>query len=136
MTLAPAAMDTMFTLFTQSGFDENDFDLIVTGDLGKLGSDILRDLMRKRGIKLGQNYIDCGNMIYDVNQKCYQGGSGAACSATIFNSFILDKLISGEYKRVAYLATGALMSTQSCYQGETIPCISHAVVVESPYGGQ
>lgn len=134
--MAPAAMDTMFTLFTQSGFDENDFDLIVTGDLGKLGSDILRDLMRKRGIKLGQNYIDCGNMIYDVNQKCYQGGSGAACSATIFNSFILDKLISGEYKRVAYLATGALMSTQSCYQGETIPCISHAVVVESPYGGQ
>ncbi len=134
--MAPAAMDTMFTLFTQSGFTENDFDLIVTGDLGKLGSDILRDLMRKRGIRLGQNYIDCGNMIYDVNQKCYQGGSGCACSATIFNSFIMDKLISGEYKRVAYLATGALMSTQSCYQGETIPCISHAVIVENPFGGE
>ena len=134
--MAPAAMDTMFTLFTQSGFNEKDFDLIVTGDLGKLGSDILRDLMRKRGIKLGQNYIDCGNMIYSVDQKCYQGGSGCACSATIFNSFIMDKLISGEYKRVAYLATGALMSTQSCYQGETIPGISHAVIVESPYGGK
>ena len=104
--------------------------------LGKLGSDILRDLMRKRGIRLGQNYIDCGNIIYDVNQKCYQGGSGCACSATIFNSFIMDKLSNGEYKRVAYLATGALMSTQSCYQGETIPCISHAVVVESPFGGK
>ena len=134
--MAPAAMDTMFTLFTQSGYNENDFDLIVTGDLGKLGSDILRDLMRKRGIRLGQNYIDCGNIIYDVNQKCYQGGSGCACSATIFNSFIMDKLSNGEYKRVAYLATGALMSTQSCYQGETIPCISHAVVVESPFGGK
>lgn len=134
--MAPAAMETLYSLVTESGFGENDFDLIITGDLGKLGSDILRDLMQKRGITLGQNYIDCGNMIYDVNQKCYQGGSGCACSACVFNSFIMDKLISGEYKRVAYLATGALMSPQSCYQGETIPCISHAVVIESPYGGE
>ncbi|MDE6617884.1 MAG: stage V sporulation protein AD [Clostridiales bacterium] len=134
--MAPAAMDTMFTLLTQSGFNSDDFDMIVTGDLGKLGSDILRQLMLDRGIKLGQNYIDCGNIIYDVNQKCYQGGSGCACSATIFNSFIMEKLLSGEYKRIAYLATGALMSSQSCYQGETIPCISHAVVVESPFLGE
>ncbi len=134
--MAPAAMDTMYTLFTQSGFTENDFDLIVTGDLGKLGSDILRDLMRRRGIRVGQNYIDCGNMMYDVNQKCYQGGSGCACSATIFNSYIMDKLTTGEFRRIAYLATGALMSTQSCYQGETIPCISHAVVVESAFEGE
>lgn len=134
--MAPAAMDTMFTLLTQSGYNADDFDMIVTGDLGKLGSDILRQLMIDRGIKLGQNYIDCGNIIYDVEQKCYQGGSGCACSATIFNSFIMDKLMSGEYKRIAYLATGALMSSQSCYQGETIPCISHAVVVESPFLGE
>ncbi len=134
--MAPAAHDTMYTLLTQSGFTVDDFDLIVTGDLGKLGSDILRDLMRERGIKLGQNYIDCGNIVYDVNQKCYQGGSGCACSATVFNSFIMDKLMSGEYRRIAYLATGALMSTQSCYQGETIPGISHAVVVESPFQGE
>ena len=134
--MAPAAMDTMFTLLTQSGFDIDDFDLIVTGDLGKLGSDILRDLMRRRGIKLGQNYIDCGNMVYDVDQKCYQGGSGCACSATVFNSYIMEKLINGEFRRIAYLATGALMSTQSCYQGETIPCISHAVVVESAFEGE
>lgn len=134
--MAPAAMDTMFTLLTQSGYNSDDFDMIVTGDLGKLGSDILRQLMLDRGIKLGQNYIDCGNIIYDVEQKCYQGGSGCACSATIFNSFIMEKLLSGEYKRIAYLATGALMSSQSCYQGETIPCISHAVVVESPFLGE
>lgn len=133
--MAPAAMVSMEALFKQSGYGPQDFDLIITGDLGKLGSDILRDLMAKCGFKLGQNYIDCGNMIYDVEQKCYQGGSGCACSATIFNSFIMDKLTSGEYKRVAYFATGALMSTQSCYQGETIPCISHAVVVENPFGG-
>lgn len=134
--MAPAAMDTMFTLFTQSGYGVDDFDMIVTGDLGKLGSDILRDLMRRRGIRLGQNYIDCGNMIYNVDQKCYQGGSGCACSATVFNSYIMEKLINGELKRIAYLATGALMSTQSCYQGETIPGISHAVIVESPFGGE
>lgn len=134
--MAPAAMNTMTILFTESGFNEKDFDLIVTGDLGKLGSDILRDLMHRRGMRLGQNYIDCGNMIYDSTQNCYQGGSGCACSATIFNSFIMDKLMKGDYKRVAYLATGALMSTQSCYQGETIPCISHAVIVESPFGGE
>lgn len=133
--MAPAAMDTLYALLTQSEYTVDDFDLIVTGDLGKLGSDILRDLMRYRGIKLGQNYIDCGNMMYNVNQKCYQGGSGCACSATIFNSFIMNKLTSGEYRRVAYLATGALMSTQSCYQGETIPCTCHAVVVESAFGG-
>ncbi|MBR2967517.1 MAG: stage V sporulation protein AD, partial [Clostridia bacterium] len=93
-------------------------------------SDILRDLMMEQGYYLGQRYIDCGNMMYDSSQKCYQGGSGAACSATIFNSFVLDKIIDGTYRKVAYFATGALMSTQSCYQGETIPCISHAVVIE------
>ncbi len=134
--MAPAAMSTMFTLLTESGYTENDFDMICTGDLGKLGSDILRDLMRRRGILLGQNYIDCGNMIYSEKQKCYQGGSGCACSATIFNSYIMDKLSSGEFRRIAYLATGALMSTQSCYQGETIPSICHCVVVESPFEGE
>ena len=136
MTIAPAAMDTMFTLLTESGYNENDFDMICTGDLGKLGSDILRDLMRRRGIKLGQNYIDCGNMMYSDKQNCYQGGSGCACSATVFNSYIMEKLISGEFRRVAYMATGALMSTQSCYQGETIPGICHCVVVESAFEGE
>lgn len=128
--MAPAAMDSMVALFRETGAQPSDFDLIITGDLGKLGSDILRDLMMEQGYYLGQRYIDCGNMMYDSSQKCYQGGSGAACSATIFNSFVLDKIIDGTYSKVAYFATGALMSTQSCYQGETIPCISHAVVIE------
>ncbi len=128
--MAPAAMDTMLALFKETNSTPNDFDLIITGDLGKLGSDILRDLMIEQGYYLGQRYIDCGNMMYDCTQKCYQGGSGAACSATIFNSYVLDKIINGTYNKVAYFATGALMSTQSCYQGESIPCISHAIVVE------
>ena len=128
--MAPAAMDSLVALFNDTETVPEDYDLIVTGDLGKLGSDILRDLMREKGYELGQNYKDCGALIYDVTQKCYQGGSGCGCSASVVNSLVLDRVISGEYERVAYFATGALMSTQSCYQGETIPCISHGVVIE------
>lgn len=130
-SMAPAAMSSLVALFNDTGTEPDDFDLILTGDLGKLGSDILRKLMREAGYPLGQNYIDCGNMVFDVEQKCYQGGSGCGCSATVVNSYVLDKIIKGEYKKVAYFATGALMSAQSCYQGETIPCISHGVVIEA-----
>lgn len=128
--MAPAAMDTMCTLFRETDLSPKDFDLILTGDLGKLGSDILRNLMREQGYELGQQYKDCGCLIYSVDQNCYQGGSGAGCSASVMNEFVLPRIHDGTYKRVAYLATGALMSTQSCYQGETIPCISHGIVIE------
>ncbi len=128
--MAPAACDTLHTLFLETNTSPNDYDLIVTGDLGKLGSDILRDLISENGYSLGNNYHDCGCLIYDYRQKCYQGGSGAGCSATVVSSFVLERMRRGELKKVAYLATGALMSSQSCYQGETIPCISHAVVIE------
>lgn len=129
-SMAPAAMESLCALFRDTGTTPEDYDLILTGDLGKLGSDILRGLMRERGYELGRRYTDCGCLVYDVTQNCYQGGSGAGCSASVVNSFVLDKVASGEYERVAYFATGALMSTQSCYQGETIPCISHGVVIE------
>ncbi len=130
-SMAPAALESIVSLFNDTKTGPKDYDLIITGDLGKLGSDILRDLIKERGYTLGQNYIDCGSLIYDYTQNCYQGGSGCGCSASVFNSFILDKMACGEYKKVAYFATGALMSSQSCYQGETIPCISHGVVVEA-----
>lgn len=129
-SMAPAAMDSMCSLFEDTGTGPDDYDMILTGDLGKLGSDILRELMYSRGYFLGSNYIDCGSLIYDVTQKCYQGGSGAGCSASVVNSFILDKLERGECSSVAYFATGALMSSQSCFQGESIPCISHGVVIK------
>ena len=130
-SMAPAAMQSMISLFNDTKTLPNDYDLIITGDLGKLGSDILRDLMKEQGYNLGQNYIDCGSLIYDGTQNCYQGGSGCGCSACVVNSFIFDKMNAGEIKSVAYFATGALMSSQSCYQGETIPCISHGVVIRS-----
>lgn len=128
--MAPAAMDSMTAFFKDTNQRPEDFDLIVTGDLGKLGSDILRTLMKEKGYFLGRNYIDCGTLLYYSHQNCYQGASGAGCSASVVNSFIMEKMQAGEYKKVAYFATGALMSTQSCYQGETIPCISHGVVFE------
>lgn len=128
--MAPAAMDTMIAFFKDTNQRPEDFDLIITGDLGKLGSDILRTLMREKGYFLGRNYVDCGTLLYYSHQNCYQGASGAGCSASVVNSFIFEKMDCGDYKKVAYFATGALMSTQSCYQGETIPCISHGVVFE------
>lgn len=129
--MAPAAHSTLTALFKDTNTKPSDYDLIVTGDLGKLGSDILRDLMKEGGLNLAQNYVDCGCLIYDHNQTAYQGGSGSGCSATVMNSFILDKMESGEYNRIIFAATGALMSSQSCFQGETIPCISHAVIIEN-----
>lgn len=129
--MAPAAMDTLCAMFKDTKTSPSDYDMIFTGDLGKLGSDILRDLMDERGYILGQNYTDCGCLIYSIDQNCYQGGSGCGCSASVINAFALQKMKEGQFKKIAYIATGALMSTQSCYQGETIPCVSHAVIIES-----
>ena len=129
--MAPAAMDTLCALLEDTGTEVGEYDMIITGDLGKLGSDILRDLMKDNGHYLGQNYSDCGGMIYDATQKCYQGGSGAGCSAAVFNSFVLERLAKKELNKVVFLATGALMSNLTTYQGETIPAISHAVVVQN-----
>lgn len=132
--MAPAAMDTLLTHFRNTKTTPSDYDLIVTGDLGKFGSDVLIDLMENKGVKLGQNYSDCGQMIFDDNQKTFQGGSGAGCSAAVFNSYILDKLKKGELKKVLFAPTGALLSPMSSQQGDSIPCICHAIVVENEEG--
>lgn len=123
--MAPAAMETLVAFFEDTGTTEKDYDLIATGDLGKLGSDILKDLMLKKGYDLESNYIDCGHMIYNIDQGTIQGGSGAGCSASVFNSYILRKLETKEFKKVLLISTGALMSTITNQQGDTIPCIAH-----------
>lgn len=128
--MAPAASETLCQHFADTKRTPDDYDLIVTGDLGKLGSEILRDLMQHRGYKLGGNYSDCGQMIFGQNQRTFQGGSGAGCSASILNSYILKQMDAGVYKRVLFMATGALLSPTTTGQGETIPCIAHAVVIE------
>ena len=129
--MAPAAMDTLSSVFDDTGLDERDFDAIFTGDLGRLGAEILRDLARERGLELGQKYSDCGEMMYSREQHCYCGASGAGSSASVLNSYILKRLNAGEYKRVLLLATGALMSPTTSFQGETIPSISHGVILEA-----
>lgn len=128
--MAPAACDTLLTLFKDTKTKPEDYDLILSGDLGKLGSEILIDLMEYHGVKLGLNYKDCGQIIFKRNQNVLMGGSGCGCSATVLNSIIMKKLISGEYKKVIFMATGALLSTLSCQQGDTVPGIAHAIVIE------
>lgn len=129
--MAPAAMNTMLAHFRDTNSTPDDYDLIVTGDLGKLGSEILIDLMEDEGIKLGLNYNDCGQMYFTRNQNTLSGGSGCGCSATVFNSFIMRKLRRGELKKILFMPTGALMSPTASQQGETIPAICHAIVIES-----
>ena len=125
--MAPAAMETIITHLTNTKSKSEDFDMILTGDLGKLGSEILIDLMERNNIVLGKNYSDCGCMMYDKSERVFMGGSGAGCSASVLNSYIIKKMNKGDFKRVLLVSTGALMSTTTAQQGDTIPGIAHAV---------
>ncbi len=128
--MAPAAADTLLTHFRETGEEPEDYDLIVTGDLGALGSRILKDLTWEKGLDIGKNHVDCGEIIYNVIEDEFQGGSGAGCSAVVLNSYLYTKMMTGGFKRILFAATGALLSTVSSGQGESIPCITHAVVLE------
>ena len=103
----------------------------MTGDLGALGSRILKDLTWEKGVEIQPNHVDCGEIVYNVIEDEFQGGSGAGCSAVVFGSYIFDKLKRRELNRVLLCATGALLSTVSSGQGESIPCICHAVAIEN-----
>lgn len=128
--MAPAAADTIMTHLRDTHTEPDDYDMILTGDLGALGSRIVKDLTWEKGYDISQKHVDCGEIIYKVIEDEFQGGSGAGCSATVLNSFVLQKMRAGLYKRVLFAATGALLSTVSSGQGESIPCISHAVELE------
>ena len=128
--MAPAAADTLYTHFTETGKIPADYDLIVSGDLGALGSKILEDLIWQKGYDISKNHVDCGEMIYDINEKEFQGGSGAGCSAVVFSSYIYDLLKKGKINKMILMATGALLSTLSSQQGESIPGVAHAVIIE------
>ena len=128
--MAPAAMNTIVAHLKGTNTTASDYDLIVTGDLGRLGSEILIDLLEKNNVYLDKRYLDCGCAIYSKKHKVFMGGSGAGCSASVLNSYILEKIREGVYRKVLFVATGALLSTTSSQQGESIPCIAHAVVIE------
>ena len=128
--MAPAAFETIKEHLKNNKRSSKDYDFIATGDLGKLGSEILVDLMENEGVILGKNYSDCGCMIYDKTERVFMGGSGAGCSASVLNSYIIHKMTNGDFKRVLLVSTGALMSTTTSQQGDTIPGIAHAIELE------
>lgn len=129
--MAPAAADTILRHLKDVGKSSDYYDLIVTGDLGALGSRIVKTLVWEKGVDMQKNHIDCGEIIYNVIEDEFQGGSGAGCSAVVFNGYLMDKLKKREVNRVLFCATGALLSTVSSGQGESIPCVAHVVAVEN-----
>lgn len=129
--MAPAAADTIMAFFKDTNTSPDDYDLIATGDLGKLGSDIFRDILLQNSIVVQDNYIDCGHMIFSSDQGCMQGGSGAGCSAVVFSAYIYKKMKEKKLKKVLLLATGALMSTTTNQQGDAIPAVSHLIELEA-----
>ncbi|HZJ99587.1 MAG TPA: stage V sporulation protein AD [Tissierellaceae bacterium] len=132
--MAPAAMDTLINHFEDTGFKPSDYDLIITGDLGHVGKSIVLDMMKKEGYDLGGVYTDCGVEIFQQEvQDTHAGGSGCACSAVVFNGYILKEMKKGRYNRVLFMSTGALHSTMITQQGESIPSIGHAVTVDNNY---
>lgn len=129
--MAPAAADTIshFLLTTKS--QPNDFDAIITGDLGYVGSELLYDLLQRQNIDISSVHMDCGKLIFDKDtQDTHSGGSGCGCSASVLCGYFLKSMMSGKYKKILFAATGALMSPLSVNQGQTIPGISHLVQIE------
>lgn len=130
--MAPAAIHTISQHFKDTGYTPEDYDLIITGDLGLVGKKILLDLMRKDGYDLSKNYSDCGIKIFDgVEQDTHAGGSGCGCAATVFNGYIYKEMMKGNLNRVLLVATGALHSPIMTFQGESIPGIAHAVTIDN-----
>jgi stage V sporulation protein AD len=129
--MAPAAFHTIQQNFDDFQVDESYYDKIITGDLGKVGRTILLDFMKNKGHDLESVHTDCGLEIFDSEtQDTHAGGSGCGCAASVLCSYILPKVQSGEWRRVLYVPTGALLSTVSFNEGETIPGIAHGVVIE------
>lgn len=126
--MAPAAHYTIKTFLQDTCASPNDFDLILTGDLGSVGTTLLCDLLLRDGIDIRQQHNDCGLLIYDRDtQDAHAGGSGCGCSASVLCGYVLDKVKDGTLRNVLFVATGALMSPTSVQQGESIPGIAHAV---------
>ncbi len=130
--MAPAAADTICTHFKDFGTSPKDYDVIVTGDLGYVGHELTINLAEKEGFDLSKNYEDCGILIFDrETQDTHSGGSGCACSATTFAGYFYQKLKNKEINKMLFVPTGSLLSQTSSQQGESIPGIAHAVVIES-----
>jgi len=130
--MAPAAIDTLINHFQDTGLDPSYYDLIISGDLGYVGKSIVIDMMKKKGYDLTRNYTDCGVEIFNkTEQDTHAGGSGCGCSGSVFNGYVLKEMAKGNLNKVLIMSTGALHSTLSTQQGESIPGIAHAVSIEN-----
>ena len=126
--MAPAAADTLKKYFRDTKTSPDSYDLILTGDLGSIGHELVKTLLERENISLGANYLDCGMMIFDADkQDVHAGGSGCGCWASALAGYVLPQMQAGLYKNVLVAATGALMSPTTNQQGESIPAISHLI---------
>lgn len=135
MTFTPAAAKTISDFLSDTNTNASDYDMILTGDLGFVGSELLKQLlMRENHIDISSVHNDCGMLIFNRDeQDVHAGGSGCGCSASVLCSYILNSIRNGKYNKVLFVATGALMSSVSSLQGESIPGIAHAILIK---GGQ
>lgn len=129
--MAPAVADTILNHMKDLNRIPGDYDLIVSGDLGQVGLLLAKEVLKRSGVEMANQFKDCGVMIYDSSQDVHAGGSGCGCSAVVFAGEIMQKLISKQYQRVLLVGSGALHSPTSALQGESIPGIGHAVVIEA-----
>ena len=127
--MAPAAFDTIRAHFDDTRTGPEDYDLIVTGDLGTLGKEVLLHLFRREGISIGGKLTDCGNLVFDPSQDVHSGGSGCGCSAIVLCSDLLGKLQAGKLKKILFCGTGALLSPTSTQQNLPIPGVCHGVCI-------
>ena len=130
--MAPAAYDTLSAFFRDTKTTPTDYDLVITGDLGEVGHAVVRDFFAKDGVQLGDNFQDCGLLLYDrKDQDMHAGASGCGCSASVLNGYLLGGMREGRWKRILFAPTGALLSPTSSFQGESIPGICHAVCISA-----
>ena len=129
--MAPAAIDTLIAHLTDTSRTPDYYDAIITGDLGYIGRDIVLEIANSKGYNLKNNYNDCGILIFDKNkQDTHSGGSGCACSATVFSGYLYKELKNKRLKKLLLITTGALTNSTTSQQGESIPGIAHAVSIE------
>lgn len=130
--MAPAASSTISQNLKDFQIQPDYYDKIITGDLGKVGSDILHELLNSEGYDITKNHMDCGIEIFDSEtQDTHAGGSGCGCSAITLNGYVMKQLKEHKWKRVLFVPTGALLSTVSYNEGQSVPGIAHAVMIES-----
>ena len=128
--MAPAAADTLLQHFQDLNRGPQDYDLIVTGDLARVGKSIFLSLLEEKNVKLGEKHVDCGSIIFGESKKYGAGGSGCAASATVLAADLLPRIETGELQRILVMGTGALLNPLIIKQNESIPAVAHAVVIE------